>query len=92
MPVPKPPAGHFNVLYFASARSYTSKDYDCLPAPLPLQDLASQLEQRYRGLQAQVLNSCLITVNLEYVDVVEDGTREIREGDEVAIIPPVSSG
>ena len=44
-----------------------------------------------------VLGSCAVTVNLEYVDVEEEGGKEkagvvINEGDEVAIIPPVSSG
>ena len=44
-----------------------------------------------------VLESCAVTVNLEYVDVEEENGREragvvIKEGDEVAIIPPVSSG
>lgn len=44
-----------------------------------------------------VLDSCAVTVNLEYVDVEEEGGKEkagvvIQEGDEVAIIPPVSSG
>ena len=44
-----------------------------------------------------VLNSCAVTVNLEYVDVEEDGGKEkagvvINADDEVAIIPPVSSG
>jgi molybdopterin converting factor small subunit len=37
-----------------------------------------------------------MTVNMEYVDVgeddAEDADKQIVEGDEVAIIPPVSSG
>ena len=48
-------------------------------------------------MRSAVLDSCAVTVNLEYVDVeVEGGEEEagvvINEGDEVAIIPPVSSG
>jgi molybdopterin synthase sulfur carrier subunit len=92
MPVPKPPAGQFNVLYFASAKSYTSKEYESLPAPLPLKELVPTLEKRYTGFQAKVLDSCLVTINLDYVDLNEDVNKVIREGDEVAIIPPVSSG
>lgn len=93
--VPKPPAGHFNVLYFAGASSYTGKDHEALPAPLPLSKLFAELEARYPGFKARILDSCLVTVNLDYVDVPEDGAAEsvvIAEADEVAIIPPVSSG
>ncbi|TVY15718.1 Molybdopterin synthase sulfur carrier subunit [Lachnellula arida] len=94
MPALKAPAGHFTVLYFASASSYTSKNNESLPAPLPLSKLFDTLEEKYNGMKAKVLVSCLVTVNLEYVDIPEDCASEpvIKEGDEVAIIPPVSSG
>lgn len=92
----KTPAGHFNVLYFASARSFTGKDYESFPATLTLKNLFSKLESKYPGIQAKILDSCLVTINLEYVDVImgEEGSEdiEIKEADEVAIIPPVSSG
>ncbi|XXG94961.1 40S ribosomal protein S28 [Hypoxylon texense] len=94
--IPKPPVGHFNVLYFASASSFTSKEFETLPAPLPLRKLFDALEEKYSGIKDKILNSCLVTVNLNYVDVPEsdDETSQavIKEGDEVAIIPPVSSG
>lgn len=96
--VPKAPSGHFNLLYFASASTFTGKQSEPLPAPLPLGRLFSALEERYNGIRPKVLESCLVTINLSYVDVPEDndegGADEtvIREGDEVAIIPPVSSG
>ncbi|KAI8159146.1 Molybdopterin synthase sulfur carrier subunit [Colletotrichum sp. SAR 10_70] len=91
----KPPKDHFNVLFFASAGSFTSKQSDVFPAPLPLKKLFDILEERYSGIKEKVLESCLVTVNLEYVDIPgpEDGDRpDIQAGDEVAIIPPVSSG
>ena len=92
----KAPDGHYTILYFASASSYTSKDFDHFPAPLPLSKLFEKLEEKYSGIKAKVLESCLVTVNLEYVDIT-DGTGGASEivvnaGDEVAIIPPVSSG
>ncbi|RYO96845.1 hypothetical protein DL765_011418 [Monosporascus sp. GIB2] len=94
--IPKPPKGHFNILYFASAGSFTSKEFETLPAPLPLSKLFDTLEERYKGIKDQLLSSCLVTVNLDYVDIPEsdDGSDQsvIKEGDEVAIIPPVSSG
>ncbi|KAG7437892.1 Molybdopterin synthase sulfur carrier subunit [Fusarium oxysporum f. sp. raphani] len=93
--VPKPPTGHFNVLYFASASSFTGKDYEALPATMPLNKLFAELESKYPGMKAKILDSCLVTVNLDYVDSPsEEGASDtvIQEADEVAIIPPVSSG
>ncbi|KAI1651734.1 molybdopterin synthase small subunit CnxG [Daldinia loculata] len=79
--VPKPPKGHFNILYFASASSFTSKEFDTLPAPLSLQKLFDVLEEKYSGIKDKVLKSG-----------DESAETLIKEGDEVAIIPPVSSG
>lgn len=93
--VPRPPKGHFNVLYFASANSFTSREYDALPAPLPIGKLFDALDEKYSGIKDKILSSCLVTVNLNYVDVPSsdsEGALVIQEGDEVAIIPPVSSG
>lgn len=103
--VSKPPSGHFHLLYFASANTFTGKEFEPLPAPLPLRKLFATLEERYPGIRSKVLDSCLVTVNLAYVDVPEDtndggaGAHEddedevlLREFDEVALIPPVSSG
>ena len=92
---PKPPKGHFNVLYFASASSFTAIDHESFPGPLGLDQLFELLDQRYPGIRDGVLSSCLVTVNLEYVQGPVEGENcdvWLHEGDEVAIIPPVSSG
>ncbi|KAG6041563.1 hypothetical protein E4U41_003579 [Claviceps citrina] len=92
---PRPPSGHFNVLYFAGANSFTGKEFEPLPAPLPLAELFAELDSRYPGFWDKVLHSCIVTVNLMYVAIPETGDIDglvIRELDEVAIIPPVSSG
>lgn len=85
---------NFTVLYFASASSYTGRDSDSFPAPVALSDLFGLLESTYPGIAASVLESCLVTLNLDYVEVTESGAtiKMINAGDEVAIIPPVSSG
>ncbi|KAI1208982.1 ribosomal protein S28e-domain-containing protein [Annulohypoxylon truncatum] len=95
--IPKPKDGWFNLLYFASAKSFTSKEFDTFPAPLTLPALFLRLEEMYNGITEKILNSSMVTINLEYVDVPrpDDGPAQIvtiNEGDEVAIIPPVSSG
>ena len=87
----KPPPGYFKILYFASATSLTRIPSETLPAPLKLAELFSTLEKKYPGITHRVLDSAAITINLEYMDL-EDKTIVINEGDEVAIIPPVSSG
>lgn len=97
--------GSFTILYFAAAQSYTSLSSEMFPAPLPLSKLFSTLESRYPGITNKVLKSCAVTVNLEYVDLEKansvrtaasaDTATEayvIQSGDEVGIIPPVSSG
>ena len=64
---------------------------------MPITGLFGVLEKRYPGITKAVLDSCAVTVNLEYVDVEEEASGEeagvvINVGDEAAIIPPVSSG
>ena len=95
----KPPAGHFTILYFASAATFTRKASDTFAAPLPASKLFDVLDQHYPGMRKRVLESCAVTINLDYIDLdstsQEDGensTLTIEEGDEVGIIPPVSSG
>jgi molybdopterin synthase sulfur carrier subunit len=83
--------GHFKILYFAAASSFTQKYEEVWVAPLNVNELFQALENRYPGIKAKILVSCAVTVNLEYVDADEDGV-VIQEGDEVAIIPPVSGG
>ena len=93
--------GHFRLLYFASAAAFTRKSSDDFPAPLPIKDLFGLVERKYPGMTSSILSSCAVTLNLEYIDIEDDqntsiaGTTSpvlINEGDEVAIIPPVSSG
>ncbi len=100
----KPVAGHFSILYFASASSYTRKSSETFEAPLPLSGLFELLEARYPGIRTKVLSSSAVTVNLDYVNTSFEADESryeehpkgeqliIQDGDEVAIIPPVSSG
>ncbi|KAK7186625.1 hypothetical protein DPSP01_000980 [Paraphaeosphaeria sporulosa] len=96
MASPKAPAGHFSILYFASASTFTNKTSEYLSAPVEARGLFSKLEELYPGINDKVLNSCAVTVNLSYIEIDGDEAPDlkivIKEGDEVAIIPPVSSG
>lgn len=83
------------VLYFASASTFTKKRSESFKVPGSLTGLFEMLESRYPGFRKQVLSCSAITLNLEYVDI-EDETSDspiiLRGGDEIGIIPPVSSG
>ncbi|KAI9888436.1 MAG: hypothetical protein M1814_006941 [Vezdaea aestivalis] len=89
---PPPPPSHFTLLYFALSTRYTHLAHEYLPAPTTLTQLLTLLDQKYPGLRENVLESALVTVNMEYVDKEGEGDVVIKEGDEVGIIPPVSSG
>ena len=92
--------GHFTVLYFASAASFTRRDRDLFPAPMTIDHLCKALEKSYPGITKAILQSSAMTLNLEYINTDAELFNEdmantatlIREADEVAIIPPVSSG
>ncbi|KAF2755345.1 hypothetical protein EJ05DRAFT_478363 [Pseudovirgaria hyperparasitica] len=90
------PSTYFTILYFAAASDITKKRSETLTAPVHVSQLFTLLDKKYPGLKDKVLCSSAITVNLEYVDVDESMSDEeglvIKAGDEVAIIPPVSSG
>ncbi|KAF2230278.1 hypothetical protein EV356DRAFT_509217 [Viridothelium virens] len=104
MTAPCPPSGHFTLLYFAAAYSYTRRHSEYFEAPMKATELFATLESRYPGIKTSVLDSCALTVNREYVNVEENSLSTekicdtvsdivvIHAGDEVAIIPPVSSG
>lgn len=84
------------MLYFAAASAFTGKTSEQMTAPLSASKLFNVLEGRYPGITAKVLDSCAVTVNMDYQDLdsvsAEGNQLMIKAGDEVGIIPPVSSG
>jgi len=85
----------FKMLYFAAAVDYSKCAEERLPAPIKVRELFEVLEKRHPGI-GEVLRRSMLTVNLEYVDMEDedegDEVMVIKEGDEVAVIPPVSAG
>ena len=84
------PPGHFTILYFASAQTCTRRPSETLEAPCTVAALLELLAARYPGLES-ILQSSALTINLDYVSD-DTASVTINAGDEVAIIPPVSSG
>ena len=84
------PPGYFTILYFASAQTCTRKQSETIEAPCTVAALLELLAGRYAGFEP-ILQSSALTINLDYVS---DDTSSVTNnaGDEVAIIPPVSSG
>jgi len=85
-------SSQFNLLYFASASSFTRKSTESFDAPSTAAKLFDTLEKKYPGIKDKILGSCALTVNLDYVDLDAPEEVVIKAGDEVAVIPPVSSG
>lgn len=75
------------VLYFAAAKERTERseeDFDFLG---PVENLLSELQARHPRLK-EILPFCRIAVNQEF----KSNDAAIRDGDEVALIPPVAGG
>ena len=76
------------VKFFALGRELIGRaelDID-LPEPASVSALIESLKKDYPRFAR--LNSYLIAVNMEYADL----NRQLKDGDEVAVIPPVSGG
>ncbi|GAM85148.1 hypothetical protein ANO11243_031520 [Dothideomycetidae sp. 11243] len=86
----RPPPGHFVLLYFASAHTCTGRESEFFSAPMTIAELCKRLQLQYPGI-GKILQSSTLTINLDYVPDNAASTA-IQEGDEIAIIPPVSSG
>lgn len=83
------------VLYFASIRTRLERDSESfdLPSPPTLSALKTELLDRYRGDATirELLTYCMWSVGDLMVEE-EDEHVVLKEGDVVAVIPPVSGG
>ncbi|MGN6507404.1 MAG: molybdopterin converting factor subunit 1 [Tepidisphaeraceae bacterium] len=77
------------VRFFALSRDLagTSQSTLDLPDSSTVADAMAELVQRHPALGPQ-MNRLAVAVNLEYVD----RSRTLRDGEELALIPPVSGG
>lgn len=79
------------VLFFARSREVcgVSERTLALVDGATTQTLLEQLITEYPAL-AEVMKTCVFAVNQEYLGKEE--TTPLKDGDEVAIIPPISGG
>ncbi|WP_456383059.1 molybdopterin converting factor subunit 1 [Persephonella sp.] len=78
-----------NLLYFSSIKDRLGKSREEveLPDGSKVSDLYKLLEEKYPQI-AESLPSVMFAVNEEYAD----RNTQLKEGDTVALIPPVSGG
>lgn len=77
------------VEYYGPSTQYTRTKSERVDVQ-SLDELFHDWERKYPGFLEYVRTSCGVTVNLEYVDIGQEHT--LGEDDQVAVIPPVSSG
>ena len=81
------------VLYFAKSREVAGVSEEAVQlAPqqgITCAALVEELQRRHPGLSS-VLPSCVLAVNQEYVQLTD--RLQLKSGDEVAVIPPLSGG
>lgn len=83
--------------YWAALKDLTKQNEQCIyvPANTPVNQFLSYLLQQQPLLATdqgqKILKTCACAINLEYVDLIND-THDMKDGDQVALIPPVSGG
>jgi len=78
-----------NILYFSSIKDRLKKSGETLEIKegTTVSELINLLKEKYPQI-SQLLNSVMVAVNEEYA---EENT-PLKDGDTVALIPPVSGG
>lgn len=82
------------VLFFARARELcelSEMDFEVSDDGANLVDLKKEILIRFPMLN-DIWQSVIFAKNQEYVTKEDEGEVDIRDGDEIAIIPPISGG
>lgn len=79
------------VLYFAAAREAagSSEEMIELEAENTTEQLIAVLLSSHPALSS-ILKSCVLALNQEYL--LKEDSQTLRDGDEIALIPPLSGG
>nr|XP_014290158.1 molybdopterin synthase sulfur carrier subunit isoform X3 [Halyomorpha halys] len=80
------------ILFFAKASELcgTKETYSLIPSSITTLDLTNKVVEEF-GLQC-ISNNILLSVNQEYVEKDGEKLLFLKEGDEIAVIPPISGG
>nr|XP_061800841.1 molybdopterin synthase sulfur carrier subunit-like [Nerophis lumbriciformis] len=81
------------VLYFAKSAELSGLREELLPVDTPIssQDLWTRLLQQHPGLHV-LQGHVVLAVRRQYVAVDDPRPLTLRDGDEVAVVPPLSGG
>lgn len=79
-----------NILFFAKAREIVGKkdDYLIVETPINYDSLLSIIVDKY-SLQ-EIKNNIKLAVNKQFGDI--EDSFQLKSGDEIAVIPPLSGG
>jgi molybdopterin converting factor subunit 1 len=84
------------VLYFASVKDVTGIEHEQIELEkdnTTLQDLSTLLYARYGDGKFKVLlEQSLYAIDMDYIEKQDEKSTVLKDGMEVAIIPPVSGG
>ncbi|ORZ02859.1 ThiamineS/Molybdopterin converting factor subunit 1 [Syncephalastrum racemosum] len=81
------------VLYFAGARDVTQvENEEVTLTNNTLDELTQKLVLKYGQPLQAIIDQAMYAVNMEYVDKQDETNEELKDADEIAIIPPVSGG
>ena len=80
-----------NVLFFAGAKDLTGVESNILKisSNSSINRILEAIIEKYQSIQ-KIRNSVIIAVNQEYHS--EEEIITLKEGDEIAVIPPISGG
>lgn len=83
------PKINITLLYFAFIKEITGVKFDLLelPSDIPVKSLVEIILEKYPRLR-NIINMIQISVNYKVVD----RDTILKEGDEVALLPPISGG
>lgn len=83
---------HVSVLFFARAREVADTDRIEVrrdDGSITTSYVVAEVVRRFPAMEG-VLKTCVLAINQEYAEHGDD--RELADGDEIAIIPPLSGG
>lgn len=86
-----PGSMRLRVLYFAKSRDVAGmvEEEFVMPAGCSTSELLAEIKARHSGMDG-VLRTCVLALNHEYLE--QGAVVQLKESDEVAVIPPLSGG
>ncbi|KAK6180488.1 hypothetical protein SNE40_012634 [Patella caerulea] len=81
------------VLFFAKSRELVGEKETVInyPSRISTRRILNELLERYNSLSV-ISENLILSLNEEYLDINDDLIINLKTGDELAVIPPISGG